>query len=174
MGTIADAEKRFAGFLGGFESEVVRVMQENRSEVEEYIREQLYSGLNGREKPLRPTYRNDPWFRSEEAGHWKGRAEQYIKWKRSITPPARSWLGYDERSADTPNLIITGEFYGSIHARPFAKGLKIGSEGTPMGADIERKYGNVIFKPGNKAVGHFVEYLLKPRLAEYCRKWGIG
>lgn len=173
MGTIAEAQERFAGFMGEFEQVILKTMSDNREEVEEYIREQLYSGLNGREKPLRPTYRNDPWFNSDDAGQWKGRAEQYMKWKKRITAPARSWLGYPERSDDTPNLIITGEFYRSIKAHPFAKGLKIDSEGTPMGGDIERKYGSIIFKPGNKAIGHFVRYLLRPRMMDLYRKWGI-
>lgn len=173
MGTIVDVQGKFAGFLGEFEGTVLATMEDNREEVADYIREQLYSGVDGKEKPLRPTYRSDPWFKSEEAGIWKGRATQYMKWKKRITPPARSWLGFPERGADTPNLIITGVFHDSIKARPFSKGLKIGSEGTPMGADIERKYGRDIFRVSDKAVGHFVKYLLGPRLVALYRKWGI-
>ena len=171
---IAEAYDCGVGFADGFTGVVLDVMSARKDDVAEFIREQLYSGLDGKENPLRPTYLNDPWFKSEAAGHWRGRAEAYMKWKRMITPPARSWLGFAERDANTPNLIITGEFYGSISAVPFANGLRIGSDGFAMGGDIERKYGSVIFKPGRRAVAYFIEYFLKGELLEHYRRWGMA
>ena len=172
MGTIAEAAKIYETFLNGFESAVLDVMKDNSRIIEEYITQQLYSGLDGNSMPLRPTYTGDPWFSSADAGRWRGKAEQYMKWKRSITPPARSWLGHPERSADTPNLFISGEFYSSIKATPLTDGMSIGSN-IPMGGDIERKYGSAIFKPDNKSVEHFVSHLLKPRLTDYLKKCHI-
>lgn len=172
MGTIKDVQMRFSGFFNGFENAVIDAMESNADLVEETIQEQLASGLNGDEKPLRPTYTNDPWFNTEAAGHWKGKAKAYMKWKAKITPPARSWLGFPERDKDTPNLYIVGMFYASIKAKRTNKGLMIESN-IPMGKDIEKKYGSIILKPGRTARGHFVKYHLVPSLKAYYAKWGL-
>lgn len=172
MGTIADVANLFDGFRAGFENEGVKAIQENSSLVEEYITQQLFSGVDGEGKPLRPTYSADPWFDSYEADIWQGRAKDYKKWKQLITAPARSWLGHPERDPDTPNLIITGTFYESIKASPMSEGVTIDSI-SPMGGDIEHKYGSSIFKPDDRSREHFVVFKLLPRLIVYFKKWGL-
>ena len=73
---------------------------------------------------------------------------------------------------DTPNLIITGEFYSSIRVNVSSEGLKIGSD-TTMGKDIERKYGSIIFGLGQRSRSYFVEYVLSPALKEYFSRFGV-
>lgn len=172
MATITEAANVYQNFFNGFKGVVLNTMKENSNLITEYITEQLFSGLNGDDKPLQPSYTSDPWFNSAEAGRWRGKEKQYMKWKKMITPPARSWLGYPERHADTPNLFINGEFYSTIAVTPFDDGVMIGNS-TPLGGDIEQKYGSVIFKPGNKSVEHFVSTLLRPRLLDYLKNCGI-
>lgn len=172
MGTIKEVQERFSRFASGFTDAVLDAMEESSPIVVETIHEQLASGLDGDEQPLRPTYTNDPWFNSEAAGSWKGKGKQYMKWKAKITPPARSWLGFPERDKDTPNLYIIGMFYASIKAKRVSTGLQIESN-IPLGKDIEGKYGSIILRPGKTARGYLVKYHIKPALMDYYRKWGL-
>lgn len=172
-GTIIGISDLFSTFERGFRDTAVKAIQDNGELAKEYIREQLYAGVNGDEQPLRPTYTADPWFDSYEAGIWQGRGEDYMKWKLKIQPPGKTRTGvYPARDGNTPNLIITGEFYGSLTATPMSEGIIIGSD-NPMGADIERKYGSIIFKPGEKVLEHFVLFKLMPRLVLFYQKYGM-
>lgn len=68
MATIKEALDNVTAFVNGFEGEIQNTMYSNKSLVREFVTEQLYSGVNGNDKPLRPTYLNDPWFATDEAG----------------------------------------------------------------------------------------------------------
>lgn len=81
MANIIDAEKAVKQFVEGFEPMIRDVMVENREEVSQYIVEQLWSGINGNDKPLRPTYFNDPYFNTKEAGYWYKNAKGYAAFK---------------------------------------------------------------------------------------------
>ena len=163
-----DSWKRFAD---GLEGVLVAQMHNNTSLFEEFIREQLYSGLNGNEQPLRPKYSEDPYF--DGFRNPKKAAEQYKNWKAKIQPPARSYLGFRPRDVDTPNLIIRGDFYSSITAIPITDGVSIVSQGLSFSTDIENKYGNVIYVIGEKAKRHYVSYYLIPKINEFMKKCGL-
>lgn len=62
MATLSDAADNFKLFVGGLEKVVKHTIQSNADLVQDFIRQQLYSGVNGRGKPLRPTYLNDPFL----------------------------------------------------------------------------------------------------------------
>jgi len=174
MANIIDAEKNFNALVEGFSSMIHNIMVAQKEEVPVYITEQLYSGLNGNDKPLRPTYLNDPYFKSIESGKWYKNARGYMLWKQSITPPyASSWLGIPRRSPETPNLIIRGDFHNSIVAVPVDKGLRIGSVGVDFSSDIERKYGQAIYKLGSYAKKHFIEKYVKKGISDYFRRFGV-
>ena len=66
MATIKEALDNVTSLVAGFEGEIQNVMDSNKSLVREFVTEQLYSGVNGNDKPLRPTYLNDPWFPTYE------------------------------------------------------------------------------------------------------------
>lgn len=174
MANIIEAEKNFNAFVEGFEPMISNIMSAQKKEVQIYITEQLYSGLNGNDKPLRPTYLNDPYFKSRESGKWYKNARGYMMWKNRERPPyASSWLGTPRRSPETPNLIIRGDFYNSITAVPFDKGLRIGSVGISFSDDIERKYGQAIYKVGSYARKYFIEKYVKKGIEDYFRKFGV-
>ena len=46
----------------GIKRECLACMEDNSNVIESLIREQLYSGMNGKERLLRPDYDNDPYF----------------------------------------------------------------------------------------------------------------
>lgn len=174
MANIIEAEKNIRLLVSGFEPMIRDIMIAQKKEIQIYITEQLYSGVNGNDKPLRPTYLNDPYFKSKEAGNWYKNAKGYMAWKESITPPyASSWLGIPRRTPDTPNLIIRGDFHDSITAIPIDNGLKIESVGISFSGDIEKKYGQAIYKVGSYARRYFIEKYIKKGIADYFRKFGL-
>lgn len=158
-------------FANGLESELIKQMHEKKELFEEFITEQLYSGVNGDEVPLRPTYSQDPYFMQFK--NPKSEAERYKKWKAKIQPPARSYLGFRPRDIDTPNLIIRGDFYSSITAVPIADGVMIASQGLMFSADIEKKYGNVIYKIGDKAKRHYITFFMSKRIQSFMKECGL-
>lgn len=174
MGTIFDVANSIQSFVGGFDRMIEDELKSDKEDIEDLIQDQLQSGLNGREKPLRPTYTNDPYFKTvtKTAKAAKSKAEGYKKWKKKITPPAATYL-YPARDADTPNLLIRGDFYHSITAHVGGGVIKIGTEGLSFGNDIEKKYGSIIFGLSPKARAYLIEYRLKPAIKKYMEKYGL-
>lgn len=170
---VKEYSERFKKFADGFGTKVVSVIQQNGDTLTDYVREQLYSGLDGNEKPLRPTYLQDPWFNSPDAGRWQGKAKAYMAWKSHITPSAPSYIGLPGRPIETPNLIITGVFYDSIHAAPVQGGALITTEGVDFGRDIERKYGSDIFKISPRARYDFLITKLMPEIQNFWNESGL-
>lgn len=82
MASIIEAERNFDELVAGFEPMIRDIMAAQKKEVQVYITEQLYSGINGNDKPLRPTYLNDPYFKNKESGSWYKNARGYMIWKR--------------------------------------------------------------------------------------------
>jgi len=171
MATFKEAYNNYKKFREGLKPEITKIIQSNSSILTEYVREQLFAGVNGHGKNLRPTYLNDPFFKSEDAGHWKNNAKGYMNWKYSIQPPRQSYLGYGPRSKETPNLIIRGDFYDSITAIPISDGVRIQSSGVSFGNEIEVKYGSIIFGISPNAKEHFYKNVFKPEFDKYISKF---
>lgn len=176
--TISEMRERVRRIKEGFEPEVVKCMDENRHELTFAVREQLYSGIDGRGAPLSPSYSADPYFRDkragffdEEADHWVPcfmHPERYIAWKQRITPPEPSnELGLPARAVDTPNLFIVGVFHGSISAKPTPRGVEIFTFGWDQGPAVERKYGSQIFALSEPGVAYFNQNFLLPWLKNW-------
>lgn len=169
-----ELKQYFAGwkkFSDTLESVLVNQIHDNKSLFEEFVTEQLYSGVNGEEEPLRPKYTEDPYFNTFK--NPKAESERYKKWKAKIQPPARSYLGFKPRDVDTPNLIIRGDFYASITAVPISDGVSIVSQGVEFASDIEQKYGDVIYKIGDKARKHYIDAYMLPRVLKLMKDCGL-
>ena len=175
---IKEMRERIRRTKEGIQPEILRCMDGNKHEMVVSVREQLYSGIDGRGAPLSPSYSQDPYFREHRAGffdeqadHWVScfmRPDLYIAWKQRITPPEASQrLGLPARSSDTPNLFIIGTFHGSIDAKASPQGVEIFTFGWDQGPLVERKYGSQIFALSDPAVGHFNENFLWP----WLRQW---
>lgn len=172
MANLLDVADVIATISDTFEDAVVQCMDDNREVVADMIREQLYSGVDGKGNYLSPTYSQDPYFQ-EMPGHWYGRSEQYRTWKEVITPPESSMmLGLPPRPVDVPNLFIVGTFHASIRAEIRTPMLHIFTSGFADGPQIERKYGEDIFMPGEVARAYFNENYLKPYLLKLFEQCG--
>lgn len=154
----------------GFEGCVAQCLSDNKGVIVQEIKEQLYSGLNGNDEHLSPTYDNDPYFNEE--GYWHHRAAAYKAWKKKITPPVSgTMIGLAARPDDVPNLFIDGTFYSGITARMQGNALEV-SAGSDSGPDIVRKYGEIILMPGPTAIDYFNLYHLIPAIEEFLRNCG--
>ena len=162
----------------GIKPEIVQCMGDNKHEMVFSVREQLWTGIDGRGTPLMPSYSQDPYFRDpsagffdEDAGRWVScfmHPELYIAWKQRITPPSASQrLGLPARSSDQPNLFIDGTFHRSIDSKATPQGVEIFTFGWDQGPFVERKYGSQIFALSDPAVGHFNDNFLWP----WLRSW---
>lgn len=166
----------------GIRGEVLKCMDANKGDMTASVREQLYSGIDGDDNHLSPSYLSDPYFREnpragffdEEAGHYVNcfmHPERYLAWKRRITPPIPGErLGLPPRPDDVPNLFIIGTFHGSISARATSGGVEIFTHGWQEGPAVEAKYGSQIFGLSTPAVGRFNEDILMP----WLRRWMEG
>ena len=171
MAGFEEVSRVIHAIASGIEEECVKCMEEHRREVVDCIQEQLYSGLDGTEHLLTPTYDNDPYF--NEDGPWKHKAEKYKHWKESITPPMQSeMLFLPPRPVEVPNLIITGTFYDSIRAERNGSGLHLGSSGFSEGPDIEKKYGEQILTMGDTAKEYFNIMYLRPWISKFFKNSG--
>lgn len=179
--TIKEVSERIRKANAGIREEIVKCMGENSREMVASVREQLYSGVDGNDAYLSPTYENDPYFREKRAGFYDEDAgqyvscylhpERYIAWKMRITPPeAGRKLGLPARPAEVPNLFIFGTFHGSIDGRPTERGVEIFTSGWTEGPEVERKYGSQIFGLGPHAVAHFNETFLWPWLISWLEE----
>lgn len=168
-----DFARNFEKFANGFEARVVSEIQQNKNLFVSYITEQLYSGVDGNENYLRPTYLDDPWFNTEEAGRWYKKPRWYMAWKAHITPPAVSFTGIAARPRDVPNLIISGTFYDSIQAVDVSGGINITTQGVDFGADIVRKYGEDIFKVGDHGRQDWLIMNLEPSIESFWTECGL-
>lgn len=156
----------------GLEQACADCLMENKAVVEELIREQLYSGLDGDTNSLRPSYSDDPFF--DIKGRWYHDSDGYIEWKKKITPPVTSpRLNLPPRPIDVPNLYITGAFHESIRASVNGDSLSIGTFGFTEGPDIVRKYGDNILNLGVDAREYIVLEMLEPFIGDFFKKYGL-
>jgi len=103
-----DVEDRIDGWVTALEGFAASVgdgslMRDALSSREEILldiqREQLMAGKAADGGPIRPTYSEDPYFRTREA------MERYRGWKHRLNP---------RRDIDAPDLFITGEFHSDF------------------------------------------------------------
>lgn len=171
--TLDEYSKSWKKLAEGLEDVIVNQLHGEADLVEDFVREQLYSGMNGEEARLTPKYSQDPYFKETYGKNWKKHAAGYAKWKKAIQPPARSYLGFRPRAMDTPNLIIRGDFYSSITAIPVKDGVMVTSEGVSFAADIERKYTPRIYKISNRARKHYIIYYVMPQIKDFIKSCGL-
>lgn len=169
MATIKDYCDKAVKFLDEIVPCIDRTVEENKWEVVTAIREQLYSGIDGNERQLRPTYTGDPYFRMRYKNPQVAlrKAAEYRDWKNEITPPETSQhIGFAPRDTDTPNLFIDGTFHRSIIAEVSGDMLRVRTEGFKDGAAIEAKYGSDIFKVSDSSWEWLIREFISPELVK--------
>lgn len=178
IGKVAEIIKKIAE---GFEDACAECLEDNSGVVLSAIREQLYSGLDGDEKLLAPTYLNDefltkrdhPWTRYEEStGKIYVGPKGYMDWKKDITPPIPgTMLGLRERPEEVPNLFIDGTFHGEINAWRSDKKLVV-DPGTGDGPAIVDKFGDRILNIGPTAIEYFNKSYMLPAIGTFFKDCG--
>lgn len=154
----------------GFEDACKKCLQAESLLMLDLIREQMYSGVDGDERHLSPTYDDDPFFNEE--GFWYHRAASYKAWKMQITPPlAGNLTALPPRPDNVPNLWIDGTFHYDVNAKPTAEGVNI-DPGNGNGPAIVAKYGDRLLFPGPTAVEYFNLYKMLPAIGEHFEKCG--
>lgn len=169
MGTIADMARRIAELKRDFPDVIVESIKDGERVIKDVIQDQLMSGLDSDTKPLRPTYLNDPYFKSKE------QAQRYLAWKKSITPPTMSdILHLPPRDDDTPNLIIRGDYHDSITPEVAGGGegakLVIRSVGFYAGDDIEKKYGDKHLGLTDKGKAYLIDQRIRPAILSLLKR----
>lgn len=154
----------------GFEDACMRCLDENKDVVVTAVTEQLFSGVDGDDQYLQPTYDDDPYF--NEPGPWYKCGDLYKAWKRVKTPPEVSpLLGLPKRPEDVPNLYINGKFYSDITAKRVGDAIVL-DPGNGDGPDIVAKYGDQILNIGTTAVDYFnITYML-PAIEDFFKQCG--
>lgn len=154
----------------GFEENVVDCLDKHSGNVVMAISDQLYSGINGDDEYLTPTYDDDPYFQLE--GPWQNNSKGYKAWKMSITPPVvSSILGLNPRPDNVPNLFITGKFHSEINAKRAGDMLLV-DPGHNDGPSIVSKYGEQILELSSRGVDYFNTEFLIPAIEQFYSKCG--
>lgn len=166
MATIKGASDTFARLNAGFPPMLTQLIQANGMELGGYIREQLWSGLDGDEKELRPTYLTDPYFKERYGSAWRIMAERYADWKMEITPPSSGRLGFRPRDRVVPNLFIDGTFHRSIMPRNIDGGITFSSQ-VGFATEIEQKYHDTIYKVSRTARKRFLDDFVRVAIRNY-------
>ncbi len=154
----------------GFEGACIKCIQGESLLMLDLIKEQMYTGVDGNENQLTPTYDDDPFF--NEPGYWYKRNAAYKAWKNEITPPLAGKLtGLPPRPENVPNLWIDGTFYSEINAMPIGEGINI-DPGNGNGPAIVSKYGDKLLFPGPTAIEYFILYKMIPAISEHFKNCG--
>ena len=131
------------------------------------IRAQIDSGIKGSGAVLRPTYSQDPFFKSaEDAQEW------ITKYNKNISSSYPEW-NLPARDTDTPNLNITGElFLNYITADVQGGDVVIQAIGSPIEADIRAKYGDDVLSLSPQVRG-VIEDKLNTAIKETVNRYGF-
>ena len=157
--------------VDGFEPEIIQCLGDNEVIAEDAVREQMYSGIDGNDEHLYPTYDDDPFF--EEKGPWYHRNNGYKQWKRDITPPtAGVMLLLQPRPDNVPNLFINGKFHDEVFAVMEGDALSVKVKEDGDGPDIVRKYGDQLLQLGPTAIAYFNDRYIIPRVWRFFADCG--
>lgn len=173
MADIFDVCDMVVRMVDGFEPEIIQCLGDNAVIAEDAVREQMYSGLDGEDKFLSPTYDNDPYF--EEKGPLYHKSGAYKQWKLDITPPtAGVMLMLQPRPDNVPNLFINGKFHSEVFATMQGDTLSIQESGDGDGPSIVSKYGEQILQLGPTAIGYFNNTYIIPCIWKFFADCGYN
>lgn len=153
--------------IGGISDVVGDVVSRERGVLLSLNKDQMLLGRNTDGKPFRPTYLNDPYFKTRE------QAKAYAAMKKKLESEHHARIEnptlYPEKSPNTPNLIVTGPFQDGMFITTDTKSFLIGS--TYADSDeIESKYDNLVFGISPESKKFFYEHYIHPELLKLLKK----
>jgi len=104
---------------------------------------------------ISPSYFEDPFFKSLES------AQRYSDWKDEITPNPK-------RKKGVPNLYINGFYHESIGIAVTKSGVEFNSTFADA-ADIERKFGSLIYSLNVEKRTEYVKNFLNPLFVDQIK-----
>lgn len=132
--------------------EVPNIIQYHDIWIEHSIREQLWDGKNSLGEDIRPSYLEDPFFKTPE------QAMAYSRWKDKITPNPN-------RNQHTPNLFINGYFHSTIRLKVTKEAIIYDTN--YFGKEIVNKYGDKLLGMAPLTRETYIEELLFPKIKTY-------
>jgi hypothetical protein len=149
MSTILSMKKRFEAI--DTDKVIEAAMTESLPDLNDLNLEQIYDGKTNTGDDIRPSYYEDPYFKTPE------QAIAYSNWKDRITPNSR-------RNRGTPNLFINGYYYRSRSLSLAGDVIRFDSF-WPEGSKIHQKYAN-INGLGGSYKSDFINHFLQPVLSK--------
>jgi len=141
--TISILQRNVESILKKFDEIVVEAAYEHEEFITASNLSQLWDGKDVNNQNIRPSYLEDPYFKTQKA------AERYAAWKFRITPNSN-------RDKNTPNLFINGYFYSSVAPVANSNFIQVITN-SGFGKEVTSKFTNVLG-------------LTKPHMAELARE----
>jgi hypothetical protein len=143
---------------------IQRLMQEDEPLLLALQKDQLYAGQDANGDSLRPSYLEDPYFKSRDA------AQRYSDWKDRLDQRTPNEI-FHKRPAGTPNLIITGTWFYNTLVADVGNGKLVLRSDSWLFPKLETKYGNALLGLNQTALRYYVEEILFPRLQRETYAW---
>ena len=144
--------------------QIQTLMQEDEELLLSLQKDQLYAGQDANGNGLRPTYQEDPYFKTQAA------AQRYSDWKDRLDQRSHNPL-FAKRPSGTPNLIINGRWLYNTLVADVGGGKLVVSSGSWLFPKLETKYGQALLGLNHIALRYYVEEILFTRLQKNVNKW---
>lgn len=136
-----------------------RALAENREFILKMQQDQLAAGIDSKERLLRPTYLQDPMFKSPKS------AKGYSEFKKNKASKPRIWYSqYQPALGDTPNLYITGVYYSGLLVKESkvlgdTVNIQIGNAAS-FASEVSMKYGRELLGLTDKHLDLLFKYVI--------------
>ena len=153
--------------IGNVDGVIADTVDENKDVILSLNKDQMLLGRNADGKEFTPSYLDDSYFENRAKAHryaeMKYKLE--VQHKMRITNPTL----YPPKGKDTPNLIVTGLFQDGMFITSNRDSFTIDSNYIES-ADIERKYGGLVFGLSPESKAFFYDHYLKKKLINLLKR----
>ena len=153
--------------IGNVDGVIAETVDNNKEVILSLNKDQMLLGRNAEGKEFTPSYLNDDYFRSPES------AMRYAEMKYRLEAEHKMRIShptlYPDKGKDTPNLIVTGLFQDGMFITSNRDSFTIDSNYIES-ADIERKYGGLVFGLSPESKAFFYDHYLKKKLINLLKR----
>lgn len=153
--------------IGGVGEVIGKTVNDNRDVILSLNKDQMLLGRDAEGKEFLPSYLNDDYFRNPES------AMRYAEMKYRLEAEHKMRIShptlYPDKGKDTPNLIVTGLFQDGMFIETDRDSFTIDSNYIES-AEIEQKYGRLVFGLSPESKAFFYEHYLKRKLINLLKR----
>lgn len=153
--------------IGGVGEVIGKAVNDNRDVILSLNKDQMLLGRNAEGKEFTPSYLNDDYFRTPES------AMRYAEMKYRLEAEHKTRISnptlYPSKGKDTPNLIVTGLFQDGMFIETDKDSFTIDSNYIES-AEIEQKYGGLVFGLSPESKVFFYDHYLKKKLINLLKR----